>query len=699
MYLKQECESFSSAGLISNGGRLLKPIQETDENSENDERSNGEILEQEKTDHSGQNATFSDNESDADENLEHVEAKIPDLMINFSRHVNKMIEDYYKNYVDTYPKAVLNSYDDKPKELAIVAAGVATNRRRSVQVGDSNSGLSSSELDHLNRIAEETTKERLEESIRNSQQMCLNTTVGREATAFLENSDHLHPLRMATRHQSEVLFLNHIRRFRTDIEAKESKITELKQNIKIKKELMKINSGRDKAKRVLNRKVASLETKKERCIKAMERCEKKEIDKWKMELSKIETQLTEISRLRAISQHSDNTIKGFQQDIEISDKQLKMLEKALEADKKSLREAETKWKSEKAKNAKTAKEEKRMSVDTRITQFDSVLKEKSEYLQKNNDESEMVQSIRHEIRNLRSQRDRLTDAQCLLNQKLKKERLTEWETRKILEYDVAKEVIDHAMEMKNQLICGRDMLNRKSVGNPDLMSQLNKLNEKEMRVLLYKCFQKIVDLRDSSRQLEIQLLQLEQERNEWKLRERVLCDEFQQSRLVGERNTLDLQRHYERTLTMLLQRAGEDCAESPNIPSDSFMLPSPYSPFTHSNNRHHAIRNEIGFGIHDYKSANQHQQHAYRFANTAVATTSKREIAEREIADALNNPKQKATGSLFFRRFASSNGFKRNIPQLLMANGTPQNTTTESKVSLVKRKNSSRKIIIQQNKP
>lgn len=689
MYLKQECESFGSAGLISNA-RLLKPIQETDENSDNDDGSNAEIMDQEKTDVSGQNATFSDNESDAEENLEQLEAKISELMGNFSCKVNEIVEDSYRDFVEAYPQGVTTSYEDKQKdsEAAGTSSPIATanSRRRSVQVGDS-SGLSSSELDHLNRIAEE--------GMRNNQQICMNNTICREATAFLENSDHLHPLRVANRHRSEQTIYNCIRRLRNDIKAKEFEINELKHNIKKKQELINGNSDRVKAKRDLDRKVQDLQAKKKRLRKMIangkDSREKKEIEEWKIELAKIEKQLNEKQKLEEASQRSDDTIKGYQQDVDMRKNQLNNLSKALKKDRKMIKELEGKFKIEKLRNAKEEKKSTAcVNVDTRITQLDCVLKEKSEYLHRNSDESEMVQSIRHEIWNLRKQREKLTDLQCNLNQKLKKERITEYEARKILEYDVAKEVIDHAMEMKNQLICGRDVSNRSFVENSDLMSQLSKLNEKEMRVLLYKCFQKIVDLRESSRQLEIQLLQLEQERVEWDLRERALYDKYQQSRLEGERYTLDLQKQYETTLTMLLQKAGEDCTTSSSISSDSLMLPSPLH-LIHSKNRHLPFGNELGFhGIHDYSGTAQQQRHSYRFANTALATTSKRETAEP--MDAYHKQKQRTS---LLKFFSSNNGMKRNLhQQLMLANHAQQTVTSEGKVTVSKKK-----IIIQQNKP
>ena len=45
------------------------------------------------------------------------------------------------------------------------------------------------------------------------------------------------------------------------------------------------------------------------------------------------------------------------------------------------------------------------------------------------------------------------------------------------------------------------------------MARLNKLSVEEMRTLLYKYFTKVIDLRDSSRKLEVQLMSLERDLN------------------------------------------------------------------------------------------------------------------------------------------------------------------------------------------
>lgn len=700
MYLKQECEDcLSSAGLTI--PRTLGPIQETNEPGENSSEE-GDVNERamESDRFTGLNET--DNDSDSDQ-TEYLTERVAELMISFSCKMNETVDKCYENFVKTYPKGVMQSVDDKQRDLACVkskrsnsvvapvepAAYPVNSRRRSIQTGDSNSGVpSNAELVRLNRIADEC--------IQNSQSS--NNTLCREMNEFLENSDDLHPLRAANGNKAKETH-NDICRVRNDIKAKEMQVGELRENVtqtqQLIDELMNSTGSRVKAKQRLNRKESKLISGKEKCKKLLTNSrEKKEIEQLKLDLIQIEKELNEVSKMKDASRDSDNTIKGYQQQLQKRQKQLNTLVKELKKERKLLENLESKYKHEQTKSAKEEKRSMAMTnVDTHITQLDCVLKEKRMYLHQTNKESEYEESIRHEIRNLRSQRERLTDAQCILNQKLKCDKLTEREARQILEYDVTKEVIDHAIEFKNQLICGREMTNKKHtlVGNSDLMSQLNKLHEKEMRILLYKCFQKIVDLRESSRQLEIHLLQLEKECNDWKLRERSLSQKFQQFRLEKEGYTLHLQKQYQTLLTKIMQKSCENGVTLPQMPNEAPMLMSP-SHIIQSKHRHqHSVRNEIGFNIHGYNRARQQQRHSYRIENAALVAPIEHEATEPY--DSFQKHKQK-NSLLKFLKHSSCNALKRGIqhPPLMLTNHPQINANAEGKVTVDK---NNKKIFIQ----
>lgn len=571
---------------------------------------------------STENTLYSDNESDSDDIMqqtEYLEERIAELMIEFKNKTNEMIDSNFNEFIETYPKAITNSTDDsKVKELSCVKAirsssvvggaaesmNVNNGRRRSIQPCGSNGDrlvLSSADLERLQKVADE--------SIRNSQSLSINNSVCREAAEFLESSNDMHPLRVANANKAQEILLDNMRKLRCEIDNNEKCMDVIKQNIADTQKLINdnhsANGPRANAKKNLQRREIKLKSEKDKCTKRLleskSRHDKDEIDILLKKLISIEKQLHDLKNTQEISLVSDKKMEEYQQNLRNRQKELKQLTKDTKKKRKMLEEHEVNFRRERLKDTKEDKIKSSAlttNLNTRITQLDNVLKEKREYLRVNNGESEKVETIRHEIRNLRDQRDRLTDAQCILNQKLKKEKkLSEREARQILEYDVAKEVIDHAMELKNLMICGRDVSNKNTffLDNPDLMKQLSKLHKKELTILLYKCFQKIVDLRDSTRQLEIQAIQWDQEKKEYELRELNYLNRFEQLRLEQEQHSLHLGKQHEATVTKLLQTAANNDYGVSSIGRDSMLLAPVGSNFLQilpvKHRRHHTVNN------------------------------------------------------------------------------------------------------------
>lgn len=599
MFLKQECEECLSSGELVSNPRLLGPIPETDEADETTD----EVVDAKKVIDS---SILTDNESDSEDVIqqtEYLEEKMGELMVNFSNKVNALIDEKDREFIDTYPKAITNSFDNNannvsatsqpcPKtkrssSVALPSTGSSANRRRSIQPGGSNSDalqLSSADLEHLQKVANESMRQ---------SPSSLNNSICREAADFLENSNEMHPLRKANVNKVQESLQNDIRSITTNIVARDKQIVELQQTIALKevmiKDLIKEMPIREQARRKMHKKVTKLQKERGECERQLQQLRsvmanpryEKEIASLNTQRGKLEKQMCESVTIKQIAVDRDSKLMEYKKSVRESRKLLNDLDKMQKKDRRLRETLEEQLRQEKSKVT---------IFDDRITQLDYVLQEKNRTLKMNSGEDGKEQTIRHEIRNLRSERDRLVDTRCLLNRKLKEENaLSGNEVREILKCDVAIELIDSAIEYKNELICGRHVSSNKKTmihrhgsqhqqsnrpnGDIQLMTQLNRLNEKEMRTLLYKCLQKIIDLRESSRQLEIQLLQFEHERNEWKLRECTLYNAIQQSRLEGERDALNLQRQQEATFAMLLQMAAEDSA---SISHNSSMLMSPH---------------------------------------------------------------------------------------------------------------------------
>lgn len=202
-----------------------------------------------------------------------------------------------------------------------------------------------------------------------------------------------------------------------------------------------------------------------------------------------------------------------------------------------------------------------LEVSARISHLDQVLKDKSTDLEKIKDEDEK-EALRMEIHNLRSTRDCLIEQRCALDDKFQKEKtLSTLEERKLLECDEAIEAIDAAIEYKNNLICGRKggfEAGGREKGEEMLMARLNKLSDMEMRMLLYKYFQKVIDLRESGRKLEVQLTEKEAQNDKLTWQVQTLTHALQQYRLQAEREIILLQRQHQEKLHLMLRTFAEE---------------------------------------------------------------------------------------------------------------------------------------------
>lgn len=207
-------------------------------------------------------------------------------------------------------------------------------------------------------------------------------------------------------------------------------------------------------------------------------------------------------------------------------------------------------------------------VSARISHLEQVLKEKSTDLGKTEDLDEK-EALRHEIQNLRRTKECLSKERCDLDEKLQKDKkLSSVEERKLLECEEAIEAIDAAIEYKNELICGRkgqgldNSRVQREKGEKLLLERLMKLSPMEMRTLLYKYFQKVIDLRENGSKMEVQLaeLELQTEAQAWKIQ--ALINALQQSHFQAERRIVFLQKEHEEKLHVMLRHFAEESSGS-----------------------------------------------------------------------------------------------------------------------------------------
>uniref|UniRef100_A0A1B0DFS3 Kinesin-like protein costa n=1 Tax=Phlebotomus papatasi TaxID=29031 RepID=A0A1B0DFS3_PHLPP len=543
LFLKAECEECLSSGELNGNQRLLGPIQETDEPEET----------------SDQEATSCQQNSDSDSESQRpdLEEKVDNLMRDFQAKTDALVRDCYQEFLRSHPKAVFDSVESFQAASRGPSPQERHGRRKSIQPGQS---LSSIEIAMLNRVA-------------SREQMVLKE----DAQADL----------IAPRNTQRELLAKKVQKIETDLEATRRQMKELEHTISLKQrlieDLIKNNDTRTTAKQRFNKKKNKLEAEYEKAKKQLSKAvangrDKGEIERLNALTSHLEKRLQDLISIKQIAGESGQTVKKLQQSLKDSRKQFEGLQKSVKKEKKAKEALEAELKELDSKNPSEValvpsdgqmeeKSHNLRAVSARISHLNHILQEKSETLEKFGAGGEN-NPLRHEIRNLRRTRDHLLEQRMSLDKKLKKDKILSYnEERKLLTYDEAIEAIDTTIELKNELICGRksvDMTERmdREKGEMLLMARLNKLSEDEMRTLLYKYFLKVIDLRESSRKLEVQLVNLEKERDAWEWRERVLINAVRQARLEGEKHAVLLQRQHESKLTLMLRHLNETSTNS-----------------------------------------------------------------------------------------------------------------------------------------
>ena len=234
-----------------------------------------------------------------------------------------------------------------------------------------------------------------------------------------------------------------------------------------------------------------------------------------------------------------------------------------------------------ATGSKISDGKEKLQVNARILNLDKILKDKSSNLQlmsiRGSPGDEREKLLRCEIRNLRRIRDTLLDKIALYKRTMRDKMPTDLEERKMLESDEAVLAIDDLIEVKNEAICGHKSIDtdeklQREKGEQFLMASLNKMSVEEMRVILYKYFVKVIDMKQSCIHLERNLMALEREKETWQWREKILRDSIRQARLDNERSLVIQQKNHETRINVLLRHFANETASSSM--SDSNFDPS-----------------------------------------------------------------------------------------------------------------------------
>lgn len=395
-----------------------------------------------------------------------------------------------------------------------------------------------------------------------------------------------------------------VKKIQSNLDGANKRIEELQTTIKIKQrfiaDMIKNSDTRTNAKQKVQRKRSKLKeeyyntrTQLAQAENASmykdpdEKVHKKEIELMKNIAIHYEKRMMDIDMIKQIAGDSAKKVLELEASLNTSKKQMdklkrqlkreeerkKQLEDELTKDQQKIRELEEKYNltASKLKEMQSESEDEKhnskskidcsdkmknlLDVNARISHLDHVLKEKSMDLERTADMDEK-EALRHEIRNLRRTRDCLVDEKCDLDEKFKNERtLTTVEERKRLECGETIEAIDAMIEHKNEMICGRkdfdENQSQREKGERMLTERLKKLSHGEIITLFMKYFRKVIDLKDSSKNLDVQINELEAHiaNQDWRLME-------------AEKRMVLMQRQYEDKLHHVFRHFADETSNS-----------------------------------------------------------------------------------------------------------------------------------------
>lgn len=212
--------------------------------------------------------------------------------------------------------------------------------------------------------------------------------------------------------------------------------------------------------------------------------------------------------------------------------------------------------------SKISNDKDKIQANARILELEEILKNKSSNLQtiggKGANEGDEEKLLRHEIRNLRETRRNILDQIEMYKKSMRGKMPTDDEERKRMVKEEGLLAIDELIEVKNEGICGHKSIDineklQREKGASELMARLNQMSDNEMRIMLYKYFMKVIDMKQSCKHLEQNLMAMEREKEAWEWREKILRNAIQQAREENDRKLLILQKHHETRINHLLR--------------------------------------------------------------------------------------------------------------------------------------------------
>ncbi|XP_033713791.1 kinesin-like protein KIF27 isoform X12 [Tursiops truncatus] len=415
----------------------------------------------------------------------------------------------------------------------------------------------------------------------------LNDIQNQTQKSRLENED----LKIECLQESQGLNLQKLRNSDLILTEAKQKMRELTINIKVKEDLIKelIKTGNDvkSVSKQYSLKVTKLEQEAEQAKveltetqKQLEELENKDLSdvalkvklqkefRKKMDAAKLRVQVLQkkqqnSKKLASLSIQNEKRANELEQNVDHMKHQKVQLQKRLqeENEKRKQLDAEIKRGQQKIKALNTDS----LKISTRLSLLDQELSEKNVQLQNSTAEEKI--KISEQVQALQKEKDQLQRRRNSVDEKLKNGSVLSPEEEHVLfQLEEGIEALEAAIEYKNEHIQSRQNSLRASLQNlshseENVLEKLICLSPVEIRAILFRYFNKVVNLREAERKLQLQNEEIKMKVLERDNVVRELESTLEHLKLQCDRRLTLQQKEHEQKMQLLLHHFKEQDGE------------------------------------------------------------------------------------------------------------------------------------------
>ncbi|KAM9207101.1 kinesin-like protein KIF27 isoform 6-T6 [Dugong dugon] len=391
--------------------------------------------------------------------------------------------------------------------------------------------------------------------------------------------------------ESQELNLQKLRKSELLLTEAKQKMRELTINIKMKEDLMKelIKTGNDaqSVSKQYSLKVTKLEheaeqakvelTETQKQLRELENKDlsdvalkvklqkefRKKMDDAKLKVQVLQKKQQDSKKLASLSIQNEERANKLEQNVDHMKYQKAQLQRRLreENEKRKQLDAEIKRDQQKIK----ALNKDSLKISTRLNLLDQELSEKNVQLQRSTAEEKI--EISEQVQALQKEKDQLHRRRKSVDEKLKTGRVLSPEEEHVLfQLEEGIEALEAAIEYKNERIQSRQNSLRASFQNlshseANILEKLICLNPVEIRAILFRYFNKVVNLREAERKLQLQNEEIKMKVLEQNNVVRELESALEHLKLQCDRRLTLQQKEHEQKMQLLLQHFKEQDGE------------------------------------------------------------------------------------------------------------------------------------------